>query len=171
MFETLNSLLTPALMQRLTLLFNHVLSSEPVATQRLLAHSGRTVSVSLRGWPALLPAPPAIAFAITPAGLLEWTGADSAAATDLRLSIDASNPARLLARALAGERPAVAIDGDSVFATDVDWVMQNVRWDIAGDLERFVGPIAAEQLRRLGGALARGIRAAVQGLDKLRPSR
>ena len=171
MLEPLNALLAPALMQRLTLFLNHVLGAEPLASERLRPHSGRSVGVTLQGWPALLPAPPPIVFVITPAGLLEWVGTDGSTAADLRLVVDAGNPARLVARALAGERPTVSIDGDAAFAGDVDWLMQNLRWDIAGDLEGFVGPVAAEQLQRLGRALTRGVRAAVQGLEKLRPGR
>ena len=74
MFNAFNSLIAPAVMERLTLLINHVLSGEPVAMQRLRPHSGKTVELTLQGWPALLPTPPLLAFFITPAGLLEWCG-------------------------------------------------------------------------------------------------
>ena len=62
-------------------------------------------------------------------------------AADLTLRFDASNPARLLAaRALAGETPAVDIDGDAQLAADVNWLMQNLRWDVEADLERRARP-------------------------------
>ncbi len=58
MLHTLDRLLTPALMARLTLWLNHVLGSESVATDRLRRHAGRTVQVALHNWPTLLPPPP-----------------------------------------------------------------------------------------------------------------
>lgn len=171
MIEPLNSLLTPAVMTRVTLALNHVLGAEAVATARLQAHAGRSVRVRLDGWPALLPPPPGLAFRVTPAGLLEWCGADAGEVPDLMLKVDASNPALLLARLAAGERPTVAIEGDAGLAADVDWLVQNLRWDVAGDLEAVLGPVAAEQLARLGSALARGLRAALARLEGLRPAR
>ena len=48
-------------------------------------------------------APPAAAFRVTPAGLLEWCGDDDSAATpaELQLRIAAANPALLMARLAA----------------------------------------------------------------------
>ncbi len=173
MLHTLNSVLAPAVMERLTLVVNHVLNSETVATQRLKAHAGRTVELAASGWPALLPTPPACVFRITPAGLLEWCGPQGGAAPDLAVRVDASNPALLLSRALGGSLPPVAVDGNAQLAGDVNWLMQNLRWDVAADLERIFGPVVAQQLHRLGSALAAGMRSALQGAgglrDRLRP--
>ena len=173
MLHSLNSLLAPAVMERLTLVVNHVLGAEPAATERLSPHAGRTIELTLAGWPRLLPAPPAMAFRVTPAGLLEWCGLERQAAADLGVRVEASNPALLLARGLTGELPAVAIDGDAVLAGDVNWLLQNLRWDVAADLERLFGPAVAHQLHRLGSALAAAVRKAVQGAgalkDRLRP--
>lgn len=175
MLHTLQALLAPAVMERLTLLLNHVLGSEAVATTRLVPHAGRRIAVRLANWPSLLPPPPPLAWAVTPAGLLEWCadGAAGTAAGDLALEVDAGNPALLLAQTLAGETPAVQIDGDAQFAGDVNWLLQNLRWDIAADLERLFGPAVAQQLARLGAALAQGLRGAVRTLgavgERLRP--
>jgi len=168
MLHTLNSLLAPAVMERLTLVINHVLGAESVATERLKAHAGRSVELATSGWPALLPPLPAMAFRITPAGLLEWCGLERTAAADLALRVDASNPALLLSRALVGELPPVAVEGDALLAGDVNWLLQNLRWDVAADLERVFGPVVAQQLHRLGTALARGVRAAMQGAGQVR---
>lgn len=161
MFNGLNALLAPALMERLTLVVNHVLAAEPAAVQRLLPHRGRVLRLELTGWPRRLPALPALAFVVTPAGLVEWC--TQAVDADLRVTIDSGNPAALALRALAGEMPALAIDGDAQLATDVDWLLKNLRWDVAADLERLFGPVVAHELHRLGAALARGLRAAVHG--------
>ena len=175
MLHSLQALLAPALAERLTLVINHVLSGEPAATERLRPHAGRSVSLTLEQWPSLLPAPPALAWRVTPAGLLEWCGADGVAAPDLSLRVDASNPALTVARALGGVQPSVQIDGDAQLAGDVNWLLQNLRWDVAADLERLFGPVVAQQLHRLGSALAGGVRAAIKAAadlaERLRPRR
>jgi ubiquinone biosynthesis protein UbiJ len=162
MFSDVFAPLGQAAMERLTLLLNHVLNREPAAMERLRGHVGLTVLLELERWPALLPPPPTLAFRITPAGLLEWVGAQPSPATDLRLLLDASNPAALGLGALSGRPPAVRIEGDSRLAGDVDWLIQNLRWDIADDLQRVMGPMPAQFLSQLGKALAQGMAAASQ---------
>ena len=166
MLNSLHALLAPALAERATLLLNHVLASEAVATEKLRVHAGRTVALSLADWPKLLPQPPVLAWLITAAGLLEWC-AEPGAAPDLAVQIDASNPALLAARALAGEPAAVQIEGDAQLASDVNWLIQNLRWDMAADLERFFGPLVAQQLAQLGRSAASGLRAALAGAARL----
>ncbi len=167
MLHSLNALLAPALAERLTLLFNHVLSGEAVATDRLRAHSGATLSLTLTGWPALLPAPPVLAWRVTPAGLLEWCGAPGPAAPDLAVQLDAGNPALVMARALAGEAPALQIEGNAQLAADVNWLLQNLRWDVAADLDRVFGPQVAQPLHQVGRMLAAGLRNALKGAAAL----
>jgi ubiquinone biosynthesis protein UbiJ len=161
----LQALFVPAFAERLTLVINHVLGAEEAAVQRLRPHAGRVLALSVSGWPALLPAPPALAWRVTPAGLLEWVA--QSAPADLSVRLDAPNPAALLARALAGEAPPLQIEGDAQLAGDVNWLLQNLRWDVAADLERFFGPVAAHQLHKLGSALAGGLRAALKGVAEL----
>lgn len=164
MLHSLNALLAPALMERLVLVVNHVLNAEPAALARLSPHAQRVIRLQLQGWPTLLPAPPALAFRVTPAGLLEWAGGgDSPDSADLNVRVDAGNPLRLMARAMAGDKPAVDIDGDAQLAGDVNWLLQNLRWDVAADLDRLFGPSVAYPMQRLGSALARGLRSALQG--------
>jgi ubiquinone biosynthesis protein UbiJ len=162
MLQALHDLLAPAAMARTTLVLNHVLAAEPAATERLRPHAGRRIELMPRGWPGLLPPLPRLAFAVTPAGLLDWDAAGTGIAPDLSLRFDVSNPALLAARALSGETPAVDIDGDAQLAADVNWLLQNLRWDIEADLERAMPPAAAHQLFRLGGGLARGVQAAAK---------
>lgn len=160
MLQNLNALLAPALMERLVLLVNHVLSREPQAMARLQPHAGRVLQLELQNWPRLLPELPALAFVVTPAGLVEWCQAPVEA--QLRARLDAGNPAALALAALSGRAPALDIDGDAQLAADVDWLLKNLRWDVADDLQRLFGPAVAGELERLGAALARGLRAAVQ---------
>jgi ubiquinone biosynthesis protein UbiJ len=160
MLHNLNALLAPALMDRLVLVVNHVLSAEPAAVQRLKAHQGRVLRLDLLQLPRLLPAPPPLAFQITPAGLVEWCREPVDA--DLRVRLEAANPALLALQALTGQMPALAIEGDVQLAADVDWLLKNLRWDVADDLERLFGPTVAHELHRLGSALARAMRNAMQ---------
>jgi ubiquinone biosynthesis protein UbiJ len=135
MIQTLNALLAPALMERLTLVVNHVLSSEPQAMARLLPHRGRLLRLELQGWPALLPPPPVLAFRVTPAGLVEWCPGDDLT-PELRVKVNAANPAALALDVVAGRQPPVDIEGDAQLATDVDWLLKNLRWDVAADPTR-----------------------------------
>ena len=167
MLHSLNAMLAPALAERLTLLLNHVLAAEPVATDRLRPHSGATLALTLQDWPTLLPSPPALAWRVTPAGLLDWCGPAGVDAADLAVKLDAGNPAAVVARALGGEAPVVQIEGNSQLAGDVNWLLQNLRWDVAADLERLFGPQVAPTLHQLGRMLASGLRAALKGASAL----
>lgn len=167
MLHSLNALLAPALAERLTLLLNHVLAAEPVATEHLRPHSGATLSLTLDGWPSLLPPPPALAWRVTPAGLLDWCGPAGIDGADLAVKLDARNPAAVLARALGGEAPVVQIDGNAQLAADVNWLLQNLRWDVAADLDRLFGPQLAQPLHQVGRMLASGLRAALKGASAL----
>ena len=150
MLESLQSLVAPAVMQRLTLLLNHVLSSEAVATAKLQPHSGRRLQLNVVDWPASLPSFPSLVFVITPAGLLEWqsdvSGAAPGVVPDLTVNIQASNPAQMVLQALSGQRPRIDVSGDAALAGDISWLMDNLRWDIQDDIARWVGQGPAHQL-------------------------
>lgn len=163
MLPNLNALLAPALMDRLVLVVNHVLLREPVAIARLLPHRGRVMRLELVNLPRLLAwqsAPP-LAFVVTPAGGVEWCREPVDA--DLRVRIQASNPAALALQMAGGQLPWLEIDGDAQLATDIDWLLKNLRWDVADDLQRLFGPVVAHQLSRLGSWLSQGLQAALKG--------
>ena len=170
MFHDVRIQLETALMERATLLLNHVISSEPVAMERLRAHAGRSLRIDVVGWPSWLPAPSGIGYRVTPAGLTEWLGPEPADLADLRITVEASNPARAAARLLGGVKPEVDVSGDAGFAADVDWLIANLRWDVEDDLARVVGAAPARQIGRLAGAVAGGLRQAV-GAFAERPER
>jgi ubiquinone biosynthesis protein UbiJ len=154
-------------MQRLTLFANHVIASEPAASSRLAAHTGRCLQLHFEAWPSLLPPPPSAAFRVTPAGLVEWCGAEGCTNPDLRVTIDASNPALALAQAVAGTRPKVDVAGDAAFATDLNWLFDNLRWDVQDDLARVVGQAPAREIARIAGGIATGMREAAKALSGL----
>jgi ubiquinone biosynthesis protein UbiJ len=174
MLESFNALLGQAAVERVTLVINHVLASEPAATQKLRAHAGRRIHLQFNGWPAVLPRWPATNFLVTPAGLLEWLGPQDAAAgleetplADLEVRVDVSNPALAFAQALGGVRPKVSVAGDAAFAGDLNWLFDNLRWDVQDDLARVVGAAPARELTRLGATIAAAVREAVRTLSGL----
>ena len=162
-------------MTRAVLLVNHVLVSEPAAVARLRAHTGRSLRLEVQGWPAWLPPLPELSFRITPAALVEWHGAPGdpsgggaeAVPADLQIRLDASNPAKALMQALAGERPRVEVAGDAAFAADVNWLFDHLRWDVEDDLAKIVGAAPAHEIMRIGGMLGAGLRDAVNGVGAL----
>ncbi len=167
MLHALNALVGNAAFERITLLVNHVLGAEPAATQRLRAHTGRCVQVHFDAWPGSLPPWPPIAFRVTPAGLLEWCGTEPPADPELRVSVDASNPALSMLHALIGARPKVDVSGDAAFATDLNWLFDNLRWDVQDDLERLVGAAPAREIARVAGGVAVGLREAARAVSGL----
>src|SRR6185295_10676968 len=90
MLDALKALAERSVMERLVLLVNHVIATEPVAVARLQPHAGRTVHIELAGWPQLLPAAGPFTFRITPAGLVERVADGAAATPDLRVAFDAA---------------------------------------------------------------------------------
>lgn len=90
---------------------------------------------------------------VTPAGLFERLEALPAGQGGLRIEVDASNPARLALGALSGGTPTVNVQGDAAFAAEMNWLMDNLRWDIEDDLAGIVGPLPARQLAQFGRAL------------------
>ena len=157
---TLQGLFAPSVMSRVTLLANHVLASEPVATARLLPHAGKSLRVLWSDVPAWLPPAPPMSWLITPAGLLEWRGM-AADAADLTLRLDGSRPDKLVSQALAGAAPEAMVDGDAALAADVAWLMQNLRWDVASDLERVFPAAVAQGLSQALQAMAAAARSAL----------
>ena len=77
--------------------------------------------------------------------------------------LPAPPPAVLALQALGGQMPPVVIEGDASLAADVDWLLKNLRWDVADDLQRLFGPTVAHELHRLGAGLARAVGKAMHG--------
>ncbi|QXL85459.1 hypothetical protein [Comamonas sp. NLF-1-9] len=125
---------------RLVLLLNHVLQQEPAAMQRLQRQGGRVARLH---WRSLH-----MALQVTPAGLLDL--APEGARADLQAWFTQTAPLELARGALAGERPEIRIEGDVQLAADIQWLAQNLRWDIEEDLARLLGDTPAHLLA--GGA-------------------
>lgn len=162
MLQSLQAFLAPAVVERLVLMANHVLLAEPVATERLRQHVGRSIGVQWRDWPRMLPPAPVLLFHVTAAGLLEWVpDAGAPELADLTVRIDASRPLDLLAQLGRGARVPMEVQGDAALAADVNWLVDNVRWDMEADLARVIDPRLAHEVANVGRGLARGLRFAV----------
>jgi len=139
--------LTQEAQNRLVLFLNHVLMQEPQAQARLTRQAGRVVRLQ---WRSL-----AMQVRATPAGL--WELAPDAT-HDLLLTLTDGSPLALAQRALRGERPTVRIEGDVQLAGDINWLVDNVRWDVEDDLARVVGGAAAHQIAHIGRGVADAVR-------------
>ena len=166
MLEAMKALAEKSVMERIVLLVNHVVAAEPQAMQRLRAHAGKTIRIEFEGWPAMLPALSPMAFRITPPGLVEWLEEAAPTTPDLRVGVAVPNPALALAKLIVGERPAISVDGDAAFASDVNWLIENLRWDVQDDLARIVGDAPAREIARFGSAVAKALRDGARKLDE-----
>jgi ubiquinone biosynthesis protein UbiJ len=137
---------------RVVLLLNHVLMQEGAATQRLLPRRGRVVRVQ---WRQFL-----MALQITPAGLFDLAAEN--ATPDLRLEVTQSSPLDLAQAVLRGERPNVRIDGDVQFASDIQWLADNLRWDLEEDMARLIGDVPAHALASAARGMSQALRSFVQ---------
>ena len=134
-------------LNRLVLFLNHVLMSEPEAMQRLLRHKGQRIELLWQQMHLQLQA--------TPAGLLERGYVEG---FDLRLTVTDDSPLDLLAALARGHKPKVRIEGDVQLAAEVNWLIDNVRWDAEEDLARLIGDAPAHTLAQLGRQALEAIR-------------
>ena len=115
--------------QRLVLLLNHVLMQEPEAMARLARVQGQVIRAHWRQY--------SLGLVATPAGLLDRASPNAKADLNLRLTDESGK--HLLKDLLAGNKPALSIDGDVELAAVINWLGENVRWDVEEDIARIVG--------------------------------
>lgn len=141
------SWLVDEVQHRAVLFLNHVLQQEPEAMARLARQKGRVALVQWRHFTLRL--------LFTSAGLLDR--APDGSMPDLTLTVTDDSPFTLMQAALRNEKPAVRIEGDVQLAAEINWLADNLRWDIEEDLARVIGDVPAHNLlrllRRAGGAL------------------
>jgi ubiquinone biosynthesis accessory factor UbiJ len=125
---------------RIVLLLNHVLQQEPEAMQRLARQKGRFVKFAWQQFTLLLTA--------TPVGLLAVASqpSDVNSKIDLLLEITDTDVADLGQKLMRGDKPIVRIEGDIQLAAEVQWLTQNVQWDLEDDLARVIGDVPAHHV-------------------------
>ena len=133
---------------RLVLFINHVLMQEPAATALMAKQSGQVARIQWRSF--------ALALQVTPAGLFYL--APEGAEAHLRLEVMQTSPLQLAQTALSGARPAVRIEGDVRLAADLQWLADNVRWDVEEDLARVIGDVPAHTLASMARRASQGLR-------------
>ena len=118
---------------------NHLLAQEAWARDALAMHSGKeacidasTVTLRLR---------------VTADGMVEASNAEDTANVTIRVKL-ADLP--LIAQNHERAFSYVKIEGDAEFANTISQLGKGLRWEAEHDLERFIGPIAANRL--VGGA-------------------
>ncbi len=134
--------------QRLVLFLNHVLMQEPQAMERMVRQSGRVARVQWRQF--------SLALLVTPAGLFNL--AETGSAPDLCLEVLDTNPIALAQAALRGDKPGIRIEGDVQLAADLQWLADNVSWDVEEDLARVIGDVPAHTLANLARTAAQAVR-------------
>jgi ubiquinone biosynthesis accessory factor UbiJ len=134
--------------QKLVLFLNHVLMQEKEAQNRLLRKKGSVVHVR---WGVF-----ALDLLITPAGLLDR--AAPGAKPDLLLAVAAESPAVVMQSVLAGKAPPVKIEGDVQLAAEINWLADNLRWDVEEDLSRIIGDVPAHTLAGFARQAMAGLR-------------
>jgi ubiquinone biosynthesis protein UbiJ len=142
------SWLVDELQRRVVLLINHVLMQESEAQSRVMRQAGKTVHANWRSFSMRLQATRAGLFEVVPGG---------GTPADLVLTLSETNPLQLAQTALKGDKPPVHIEGDVQFAAEINWLVENVRWDIEEDVARVIGDAPAHAIgnvaRRVLGAM------------------
>ena len=125
---------------RIVLLLNHVLQQEPEAMQRIARQKGRIVKFAWQQYTLLL-TPTAV-------GLLAVAAqpTDEKQKIDLLLEVIDTDVAELGKKLMQGDKPNVRIEGDVQLAAEVQWLAQNVQWDLEGDLARLFGNVPAHHM-------------------------
>jgi ubiquinone biosynthesis accessory factor UbiJ len=158
MLQSVRELVLPAAQARLLLLVNHVISREPTALQRLKVHAGRRLRVELADQPRWLPALPPFRACITAAGLFDGDADPAADEPDLTLRLLMPSPPQLLAVLSGKAAPEVRIEGAAAVAADMQWLADNLRWDIEADLAQVVGTTPARLAMSVGRAARQALR-------------
>jgi ubiquinone biosynthesis protein UbiJ len=137
---------------RIVLLLNHVLQQDPEAMQRIGRQKGRIVKFGWQQYNLMLTA--------TPVGLLALAAqsTDTPPKFDLLLEIIDADVALIGKKLMQGDKPNVRIEGDVQLAAEVQWLMQNVVWDIEGDLARVVGDVPAHHIAAAMAEVRRNLR-------------
>lgn len=118
-------------------LLNRVLRDYPLARERLAAHGGKTIAMTV--------GPASGRLRVTSAGEVEPVG--EGATDDAAVSFDI--PLSLLPKLAAADDSAyhaVKFSGDSELAALLSELVRNLKWDVEEDLSKLVGDVAAHRI-------------------------
>ena len=114
---------------------NHLLAQESWARAKLLPHGGKVARFEI--------GPITLRLQVTADGMLAAAMASDPVAVTIHIRA-ADLPLIVQNRERAFSY--VSIDGDADFASTISQVGQSLRWDVADDLSRLVGDIAAQRM-------------------------
>ncbi|WP_167076148.1 ubiquinone biosynthesis accessory factor UbiJ [Massilia aquatica] len=130
------SLMAPAIAA-----INHLLAQEAWARDALALHSGKVACIDASGI--------ALRLLVTRDGMVEAAPADTEEGANVTIRIKLAD-LPLIAQNRDRAFSYVKIEGDAEFANTISQLSKGLRWEAEHDLERVVGPIAANRLA--GGA-------------------
>jgi ubiquinone biosynthesis protein UbiJ len=122
---------------------NHLLAREQWARDRLVPFAGQRARFRVAPLPDLV-------VEIDESGLVATGTAED---VSLTLTIPPAALPRILARDEAALRE-VGLDGDAALASTVQFLLQNLRWDVEEDLSRVVGDVVAHRMAGAARAFA-----------------
>lgn len=180
-----------ATLDRWTLMCNHILRSEPLATERLAPHAGHAMVLTLPSLSAALPLPGwlrtrtdgaaeqkagEVRWLISKAGLLDrvsehdagGVAGEAASTVGARLELRGTSPLAAASALAAGDSSVIDVQGDADHAalvSDVRWVLDNVRWDVAADVGRVVPAPLQGAAVQAAGLLTRGLQRGARAVD------
>jgi len=120
---------------------NHLLAQEPWARQALRLHAGKIAVIDA--------APVQLRLQVTADGMVAVAPADAPASVTIGVKL---SDLPLIAQHRERAFSYVTIAGDAEFANAISQLSKSLRWEAEHDLEKAVGPIAANRL--VGGAKA-----------------
>jgi ubiquinone biosynthesis protein UbiJ len=127
---------------------NHLLAQESWARAMLIPHAGKVACFDL--------GVVSVALLVAADGLVQAPEPASTAAVTIRVRA-ADLPLILQDRERAFSY--VSIDGDAEFANTISQLSRSLRWEVADDLGKLVGDIAAQRIVGGAGAIATTLRA------------
>ena len=116
--------------------------------QRLVRQSGRVILAQWRSFTFKL--------LVTPAGLSDLAAEE--ATPDLTLVLTEESLYASARHVMQGDKPPVRIEGDVQLAAEVNWLADNLRWDVEEDLSRIVGDAPSHMLMEAGRTIAGALR-------------
>lgn len=121
---------------------NHLLRSNSWAPERLKPYAGKTARLEC--------APLSLLLTVLDSG--EVAAAAAAVTPDITIRLTPGLMLRVLARDETVWNE-IEVHGDTEFATVINHIFRNLRWDIEEDLSRLFGDIAAHRMVRTGRTL------------------
>lgn len=120
---------------------NHLLAQSEWAKQRLLPHAGRTAQLDLSPW--------TLGFSISAEGYLAQWKPPADENADVVLKLAPGNLHLFVTGGAEALMRQVHIEGNAEFADALGFVFRHLKWDMAEDLSKVTGDIAAQRITGL----------------------